>query len=179
MYVSEKEKLVRFIELRNKYIDLLDNKLISKSEFNYMNNEIFSKINLRPFSVLDSFEKALYNYNYYNSKAKMCLEEYNKCKTSGNEKKAKLANNNKLNNYNLKDQAIVAMIELENSNNIMAYDIFVNSKNLDSQIFEIYFTKRERIILHTLNKDIKNMLIKLNCFDEIKRESLISSYVNN
>lgn len=179
MYSSENEKLIRFIELRNKYIDLLDSKLISKSEFNHMNNEIFSKINLRPFSVLDSFEKALYNYNYYNSKAKICLEEYNRHKNSGNERKATLANNNKVNNYNLKDKAIIAMIKYEDSCNIKAYNIFVNSISLDEKIFEIYFINKERIILHTLNEDIKNILIKLNCFDDTKRESLISSYINN
>lgn len=179
MYTSESEKLIQFIELRNKYIDLLNSKLISKSEFNHMNNEIFSKINLRPFSVLDSFEKALYNYNYYNSKAKICLEEYNRHKNSGNAKKAKLANNNKVNNYDLKDKAIIAMIKFEDSCNIKAYNIFINSKSLDSKIFEICFIKKERIILHTLNENIKNILIKLNCFDDTKRESLISSYINN
>ena len=78
MYSSENEKLKRFIILRNKYIDLLEMGKISKSEFNSMNNEIFSKINLRPFSVLDSFSKALYNYNYYNSRAKHYLEECNR-----------------------------------------------------------------------------------------------------
>lgn len=179
MNISEKEKLKRFIILRNYYIDLLESKSITKSEFNHKNNEIFSKLNLRPFSVLDTFEKALYNYNYYNSKAKMCQEEYLRYRNQKNEKKAKIAENNKKNNYFHKDQAIISMINIENSSSIEAYFINMHSKKLKEEIFEIYFCNRERTILHTKNTYIKNILCKKNCFLKEKKDSLISNYINN
>lgn len=179
MYKSEKDKLDRFIELRNIYIDLLENKSINKKEFNHKNNEIFKMINLRPFVVLDSFEKALYNYNYYNSKAKIDMENYNRHRNSKNNRKAKIALNNTSNNYCLKDESVMAMILLEDPKYIEAYYINMHSKKLSDQIFEIYFTNKDRIILHTKNIKIKKILEDLGCFDKNLRESLISSYVNN
>lgn len=178
MYKSEKNKLDKFILLRNKYIDMLESKQISKIEFNHLNNQIFQNLNLRPFTVLDSFEKALYNYNYYNSRAKICLEECNKYKNLGNLKKAKIADNNKINNYYHKDNSIIYMLEFENSEDVKAYYVHMNSKSLSDQIFEIHFEKRDRVILHSKNKIIKDLLLKKNCFlDEVK-ESLISEYIN-
>ncbi len=178
MYLSEKDKLNEFIKLRNKYIDLLNESKINKSEFNHKNNEIFSKINLRPFTVLDSFNKALYNYNYYNTKAKLALEEFKMYRMAKNLKKAKLSENAKLNNYYLKDQAILAMVELEDSSKIEAYYVSMHSKNLKDQIFEIYFKDREKVILHTKNENVKNLLISKKCFSYEIRQSLIDSYIN-
>ncbi|WP_103980995.1 DUF6648 family protein [Helcococcus massiliensis] len=179
MCKSEKGKLDRFIELRNLYIDLLENKSINKQEFNHKNNEIFQLINLRPFVVLDSFEKALYNYNYYNSKAKLDMENYNRHRNSKNNRKARIALNNCSNNYCLKDDSVMAMILLEDPQYIDAYYINMHSKNLSDQIFEIYFTNKDRVILHTKNTKIKNTLEDMGCFDEKCRDSLIASYVNN
>lgn len=179
MYNSEKEKLLEFINLRSKYIDMLDNNIITKSEFNHKNNEIFYKINLRPFSVLDCFDKALYNYNYYNSKAKLYLEEENRLNSINNKKKSKIAKNNKLNCYYHKDQSIIAMINLEDSSYIDAYYINMHSKNLNQQIYEINFIRKEKVILHSKNSEIKNILLNKKIFSEEVRNSLIETYINN
>lgn len=178
MYNSEEKKLEEFIDLRTKYIEMLDNKLITKSEFNHKNNEIFYKINLRPFTVLDSFNKALYNYNYYNSKAKLFLEEEKRLNNQ-NKKRAKIAQNNKNNCYYHKDLSIIAMLNLEDSDNIEAYYIDMHSKSLNQQIFEIFFKDKEKIILHTKNDKIKNILIEKNIFLFEVRVSLIETYINN
>lgn len=178
MYNSEEKKLEEFIDLRTKYIEMLDNKLITKSEFNHKNNEIFYKINLRPFTVLDSFNKALYNYNYYNSKAKLFLEEEKRLNNQ-NKKRAKIAQNNKNNCYYHKDLSIIAMLNIEDSDNIEAYYINMHSKSLNQQIFEIYFKDKEKIILHTKNEKIKNILIEKNIFLFEVRVSLIETYINN
>ncbi|MFM1585363.1 DUF6648 family protein, partial [Helcococcus ovis] len=95
-----------------------------------------------------------------------------------NLKKAKLSENAKLNNYYLKDQAILAMVELEDSSKIEAYYVSMHSKNLKDQIFEIYFKDREKVILHTKNENVKNLLISKKCFSYEIRQSLIDSYIN-
>lgn len=182
MIITDEKKLEKFINLRNQYIDLLVEKKITKLEFNMLNNEIYYKINLRPFVVLDSFNKALFNYNYFNSKAKIYLEDSKKYKNSKNvrdQKRYKLAENNKINCYHHKDKSIIAMINLEKPEKIIAYNIKLHSKNLSNEIFEIYFMNKEKIILHTKNSEIKKLLISLNIFEEKERESLISSYINN
>lgn len=178
MYNSEEKKLEKFIELRTKYIDMLDNKLITKAEFNHKNNEIFYIINLRPFTVLDSFNKALYNYNYYNSKAKLFLEEEKRLNNL-NKKRCKIAQNNKKNCYYHKDISIMSMINLENSEYIEAYYINMHSKSLNKKIFEIYFKNKEKIILHTKNEKIKDLLISKNIFCFEDRVSLIENYINS
>ena len=182
MYSSEDKKIIKFIELRNEYIDLLESGKIDKLEFNKKNNEICNLINLRPFSVLDSFDKALYNYNYYNSKAKMNLldcNRYKQVRDQRSSKRAKMAENNKLNNYFHKDQAIIAMLKFSNLEHIEAYHIVMHSKNLVDSIFEINFLDKDRVILHTKNKEIKTMLLEMGVFRDEIQESLISSYINN
>lgn len=181
MSITEKTKLERFIELRNQYIDLLNEKKITKLEFNYLNNEIFNIINLRPFTVLNCFEEALYNYNYYNSKAKISLQEeknFRSKKDSRSQKRAKQHENNKLNYYSHKDEAIHKMVEIEDSKYIEAYYIEMKSKNLNNLIFEINFKNREKVILHTKNEEVKKLLIKKSVFLDEIRVSLIDSYIN-
>lgn len=177
--LSDKEKLKKFISLRNQYIDMLEAGHISKQEFNYKNDAIFQRLNLRPFGVLDSFDKALFNYNYYNAKAKLALEDYNRYKYINNIKKAKMSENNKLNYYYEKDKATIAMILLEDASNIEAYYIKLHSKNLASTIFEILFKNHDRVILHSKSDKIKELLENKKVFKDGVYDSLIDKYVNN
>lgn len=179
VFISEKERLLMFLDLRNLYIDQLEAGKITKKEFNHKNFMIFRKLSLKPFSVLDSFEKAMYNYNYYNSQAKIELEEYNKAKDFNNQKRAKFHLNNKENYYNLKDIATEAIIELEGFDNIEAYFIKLHSKNLGTNIFEINIKNRKRAIFHSKSYKILNLLKNNNVFINEVRDSIIDSYVNN
>lgn len=179
VFISEKERLLMFLELRNLYIDQLEAGKITKKEFNHKNFMIFRKLSLKPFSVLDSFEKAMYNYNYYNSQAKIELEEYNKAKDFNNQKRAKFHLNNKENYYNLKDIATEAIIELEGFDNIESYFIKLHSKNLGTNIFEINIKNRKRAIFHSKSYKILNLLKNNNVFINEVRDSIIDSYVNN
>lgn len=179
MIENEKEKLQNFIRLRSEYIDLLDQKKISKIEFNERNNKLFTELNLRPFSKLDTFEKALFNYNFYNTKAKLALFNANRHREQNRDKKYKKEMNLKLNCYDEKDKATLAMIKLEDPTKIEAYHINLHSKNLGSSIFEVNFIDRDKVILHSKNEDIKQLLLDIGAFDQEIRSSLIDSYVNN
>lgn len=178
MIISEKAKILKFIELRDFYITQLEKGKITKKEFNHKNYDIFKKLNLRPFSVLDSFDKAVYNYAYYNSKAKLALEEQELQKKANNLKKSKIFENNKLNYYSQKDKATLYMVNSEDGSQMEAYYIKIHSKNL-SDIFEINFKNKNKIILHSKSDEIRDILIKKGCFDSEIRKSIIDSYVNN
>lgn len=176
---SENDKLRNFIKLRSEYIDLLDCGKLSKIEFNEKNNRLFIDLDLRPFSVLNTFEKALFNYNYYNTKAKIALFNSNKYREQKRDRKYKRQLNLKLNCYEEKDKASLAMIKLEDPSNIEAYYINLHSKNLSTSIFEINFFNREKVILHSKSEEIKSYLISLGVFKNQVLDSLIDSYVNN
>lgn len=179
MIQSESNKLKNFIRLRSQYIDLLDQGHLNKLEFNEKNNKLFYELNLRPFSKLDTFEKALFNYNYYNTKAKIALFNANRYREQKRDRKYKKELNFKLNCYDEKDKATLAMIRLEDPKNIEAYYINLNSKNLASTIFEINFIARDKVILHSKNAQIKEILEDLGVFKSQVKDSLIDSYVNN
>lgn len=179
MILSESAKLEKFVKLREDYINLLDQNKISKIQFNEKNNDLFKDLNLRPFTKLDSFEKALFNYNYYNTKAKIALHNANKYKIENKFKKFKREENFKLNYYDEKDKATSAMIDFEDSKDLEAYYINLHSRSLGSTIFEINFKKRNKVILHSKNLVIKEKLISRGVFNESACPSLIDSYVNN
>lgn len=179
MRLSEREKLLLFTELRVKYIKLLDDGKIDKLQFRDLNRNIFFDLDLKPYAQMTDFNQALFNYNYYNSKAKYSLELANKFKRGNKQKRYLREENFKLNCYDQKDRATLRMIELEDFKDIEAYPIKLHSKKLKEEIYEINFKARDRVILHSKNEEIKKALIEKNVFDNESRQSLIDSYVNN
>lgn len=165
--------------MREEYINQLDKGTINKLQFNEKNNRLFAQLDLRPFSKLDTFEKALFNYNYYNTKAKIALHNANRYREENKLKKLRREENYKLNCYDEKDKASLAMIINEDPTQIEAYYINLHSRNLASSIFEINFKDRSKVILHSKNEDIKAKLMAMGVFKDEVCESLIDSYVNN
>lgn len=178
MAVSESAKLKEFITLRAEYIDLLDGGVLTKDQFNVLNSKLFTKLNLRPFSKLDSFDKALFNYNYYNTKAKLALHNANRYREQKKVKKFRREDSLKLNFYEEKDKATLAMINLEDPSNIEAYYINLHSRSLSNTIFEVYFKGKDKVILHSKSEYIKDRLIELGVFSPKVTRSIIDGYVN-
>lgn len=164
---------------RNDYIELLDQGKITKQQFNDKNLDLFDRLNLRPFSVLDSFEKALFNYNYYNAKAKQALGKSNRLREIGRLKQARKEEHIKLNCYEQKDIATLAMISLQNQEQIEAYPIRLHSRQLKDSIYEINFKDKEKVILHSKSEKIKDLLCEMGVFHPVACDSLIHNYVNH
>lgn len=158
---------------------MLDQGMLTKLKFNEQNQKLFKELDLKPFSKIDSFEKALFNYNYYNTKAKISLSQSNKFKELKKLKKYKREENFKINYYNEKDKATKYLVENENDTDIEAYYIDLHSKNLSKTIYEIYFKNRHQVILHSKSEAIKDILIKKDVFFDEIRPSQIDKYVNN
>ncbi len=62
-----------YVKKRNELIDLLDEEKITKQEFISRNNVLINSFNLRPFTDIKTVNEGVFNYQYYNLKAK----EYN------------------------------------------------------------------------------------------------------
>ncbi|WP_311492809.1 DUF6648 family protein, partial [uncultured Anaerococcus sp.] len=152
---------------------------IDKDEFLARNYDFLVNLDLKPFSNIRQLEEAIYNYQYYNIMAKYANAQAFKLQNSSKKKKiyTKLINDRE-NYYYLKDLATESLIDLVGFENIESYFINLKSKRLTGQIFEIYVTSFDKLILHSKNKKILCKLRQGNSFCEEIRESLIDSYVN-
>src|SRR5699024_4795246 len=63
-------KFERFFDMRSSLIIQYENGDMSKREFLENNFELVQSTNLEPFLKVDSFEKGMFNYQYYNVLAK-------------------------------------------------------------------------------------------------------------
>lgn len=177
--LSESKKLEKFIEYRSKLINKLDNKNLSKEDFTHENALFINSLELKAFSQIESFEEGLYNYQYFNLLAKEALSNAEFSKKSNNKKREKYYLNQKDNYYTQKDNATIALINICSDEEVIAYYINTNSFSLKGKLFEIYFPKREKCILHSMNEDIRKKLIDKNLFKNEFRDSLINEYVNS
>ena len=177
--IKEDVKLKSFEKFRKETIDLLDKELISKDEFLYRNLSYIERLDLKPFNRIDSIDKAIYNYQYYNLLAKKSNTDASKLLHNPKKKKAYLrCINQRENYYDLKDIATLKLIEMVGYDNVESYFIKLRSKRLQGIIFEIYISSLDKVILHSKNNNILNMLRQNEVFDEEVRPSLIDSYVN-
>ncbi|WP_300408387.1 DUF6648 family protein [Lagierella sp.] len=171
---SEKEIIQNFIYHRDRLIKSLEEGEMDKELFLFRNALLVEKLSMRPFNPVDSIEKGLYNYHYYNVLAK----QYNNLGNSTNGRKQKFNFNKRDNYYCEKDKSLEAMLELRNYKNVKAYFIHLHSTRLKNYIFEVVFTDKEYAIFHSKNIKILNKLKKNRVFSESPQKSLIDTYVN-
>ncbi len=142
----------------------------------YLDSNLDAVLSLRdkPFRYVDSVEKGLFNYQYYNAMAKACKME---AKYSDEQR---LLIEDKMNYYySSKDNATMKILKLLDYKNIEAYFIKVRSKFLRGRLFEIILKDYENMILHSQNEAILNRLREEGVFSEGSKKSLIDYYINS
>ena len=128
-----------------------------------------------PFRKIDTVEKALYNYQYYNAMAKRMKSISTSASMDYERRKLYMERSN--NYYKSKDYATMKVLELLNYKGIKAYPITVKSRFLKGRLIEIVIDEYS-MILHTANEAIRKRLIYENVFSGEKRKSLIDGYIN-
>lgn len=176
MNVNEQTMLNRFEIERDRYIQQLEDGQINKKEFIERNMRLFDSLNLRPFSQLDTYKKALYNYQYYNIRAKEYIIKMHQRDRKG--KQSRAIENMIRNSYCEKDRAIISLLQICPKDHIIAYPIKTHSTKLHLKLIEIVITNRKFAVFHTKNEEVIKRLRSLECFDEDERNSVIDSYVN-
>lgn len=150
--------------------------IITKKEFLKKNFKFIKKLDLKPFFEIDSYEKGIYNYQYYNSIAK-----YYKMMSSEN-KKGFIKKKEYLDLANMyyykKDISIVKLLEYLNFKNVDAYYIEVNSNKLRDKLYEIVLKDYKYAILHSKSKWVLEVLEKNKIFSSHVKKSLIDEYIN-
>lgn len=173
------KQLEVFFKKRNDLISELSQGKIDKFSFLEKNYELIQNLNMKPLLNISSLEEGMYNYQYYNILAKFFKQKSQLY--SNNKKKQKKYNENlmKSNNYYAeKDKYLFRMIDFLDKDSSEAYFIDMNSKRLNSSLFEIVVKDVEFAIFHSMNEKILEKLNEKNIFVNETRISKINDYVN-
>jgi len=177
--IKEIEKLKQFETFRKESIDLLEESKVDKETFLSKNLAFLEKLNLKPFTTINTVNEALYNYHYYNLLAKKSNLDAQKVIHNVRKKKIYIKHiNQRENYYHLKDMATLRLIEILEYKNMESYYIILKSNRLKGEIFEIYVKNMDQAILHSKSKLILEKLKEHEVFVDEERQSLIDSYVN-
>ncbi|MBN2285093.1 MAG: hypothetical protein JXQ26_09150 [Tissierellales bacterium] len=180
-YEVKQEMLFKdFFNNRDSLISKLMSGSITKREYIEMNYSYISNLKIKPFEKIDSFEKGIFNYQYYNMIAKyyhmLAKDEMMKSKLPVFYKNY-LEESNYY--YNEKDKTTFRLLKFLEYQNMEAYFIKMESSKLKDVLYEIVLKDFEFAILHSKSLWLLNVLKKEEIFcDEIKR-SIIDYYVND
>ena len=169
----------RFFEEREALIYKFTKGDISKKEFIEEHYYFIMRLGLKPFNKIDSFEKGIYNYQYYNAIAK-----YNKLRAKDKklaEKHPELVREilkNVKTAYRDKDYSIIRLLRFLEYENLEAYFIKSKSGFLDNKLFEIELHDYDGVILHSINSGLLEELKREGVFQEVRKKSKIDEYVN-
>lgn len=152
---------------------------ITKKEFLEYNFNFIQDMNIKPFVKIDSYEKGMYNYQYYNTIAKYykmlandlwrsgdCGEEHIYYKQMGNEY------------YDKKDKSTYQFLRYLKFKNVEAYFVNVESKSLNNKLYEIVLLDYTEAIFHSKSLWLLEVLREENVFIEEKKDSIIDYYIN-
>lgn len=153
---------------------------ITKKEFIEEHYNYIVKMKLEPFkNGIDSFEKGIYNYQYYNMLAKYCyMKSKDRKLRSKHPYVARKYEQKADHNYQQKDWSTLKLLEYLEFENVEAYFIKVRSKTLKNKLFEIVFKDYESIILHSQSEMLLSRLREEGIFSEMSKVSVIDHYIN-
>lgn len=183
MYL-ERQNLVldRFLKKRSSIIDKYNRKVIDKREFLEKNYNLISRTGMNPFVIVDSFEKGMYNYQYYNTLAKYNKSLARQIDINPSKRRDIRDRNNYLNKsshyYDMKDRASKDLCDYLKYQNIDAYMIETESTNLKGRLYEIVLWDYQEAIFHSTSEWLLEELKKAGVFKSGTRRSLICSYIN-
>jgi hypothetical protein len=169
----------RFFKQRESLIIQYKNGDISKREYIEFNFDYIKKMNLQPFQRIDSLEKGIYTYQYYNVLAKYTYMLAVDIKKRGNHPKLYKEYIDKANYYyHLKDKTTFKLLKVIDFKNVDAYYIKVQSSYLKNKLYEIVLKDYNNIVLHSKSLWLLRILKEEGVFTDIIKKSIVDGYVN-
>lgn len=166
-----------FYENRDRLIDALESGNIDKVSFFEDNLAFFKAQDFKPKPTEKlSFDEAVIHYQYYNLMAKwhlMLADDYGVSFSEGQKQRDRAGEF-----YTRKDQVSLKLLELCHYEGVKAYFIEMQSKTMEGELYEVYFTHISRLILHSKDKRLLNRLRQAGVFEEALQPSAIEAYVN-
>lgn len=168
-------ELERYFVYRQSLIDQYTKGDLTKKEYLNRNLEAVLALKDEPFKRVDSVEKGLFNYQFFNALAKDASME---AKRYASKEFCYIYNEQINYYYDRKDGATMKILELLNFSGVKSYFIKVKSRDLKNKLFEIVL-EESGMILHSTSEAVLNRLRSENCFSEEVKKSLIDSYINH
>ncbi|WP_026478736.1 DUF6648 family protein [Alkaliphilus transvaalensis] len=178
-YVPRENIFQKFFKARESLIEQFQKGDLSKKEYIEEGFYDIQRLEIKPFKIVDSFEKAIFNYQYYNTMAKYYYLQSNQIKKYGKHMEKYKEYLQKVDDfYYKKDRSTMKAIELLDFYGVEAYYIQVSSTYLKKKLFEIIFLDHKDVILHSTSQWLLERLQREGLFKEGVRKSLIANYVN-
>ncbi|NLY44376.1 MAG: hypothetical protein GX053_00040 [Tissierella sp.] len=169
----------RFFDNRSSLILQFGNGDLSKREFLEQNFDLVRKSNLKPFLRVDTYEKGMFNYQYYNVLAKYYTKLAKEIKNTRKHQKYYSYYLNKGNNYyHEKDKAALSLLKFLEFRGVEAYFVKMESKFLRDKLYEIVLLDYKEAIFHSKALWLLDILREEKVFIEEKKVSLIDGYIN-
>jgi hypothetical protein len=128
---------------------------------------------------VDSYEKGMYNYQYYNVLAKYYTMLAKEIKNTKKHQKYYVYYLNKGNNYyHEKDKAALDLLRFLEFKGIEAYYVKVKSRVLKDKLYEIVLLDYKEAIFHSKAQWLLDILKDEGVFIDGKKTSLIDGYIN-
>ncbi len=179
IYHGKKGLFETFFDNRSFLILQLQNGDISKREFLELNYDFVTRMNVKPFIRVDSYEKGMYNYQYFNVLAKYFRMLAMEIRGSRKHQKYYVEYLNKgYKYYHEKDRAALDVLRILEFQNVEAYFVKCESKNLKDKLYEIVLKEKKEAIFHSKAVWLLDILKKEGVFLEGRRKSLIDEYIN-
>jgi len=168
-----------FFEHRDMLIIQHMNGDINKREFLELNYKYVIRNSIKPFQRIDSFEKGMYNYQYYNVLAKYHRMIAYEIKDRGKHISyySKYLRESDY-YYNEKDKTSFRLLRFLNFENVESYYIKMDSSALEGKLYEILLNDYEYAVLHSKSLWLLEVLKKEKVFSPEKKRSIIDYYVN-
>ena len=180
VYKIKESVFDKFFKNRESLIRQFKKGDISKKEFIEEHYNFIQRLHLKPFKYrIDSFEKGLYNYQYYNMLAK-----YSYMKSKDSKLQSKHPNlvlqlqKDAQYFYSQKDKSTIRLLEFLEFKNVEAYYIKVQSSTLKDKLFEIVLKDYDNVIFHSISNWMVERLREEGVFIDARKKSIIDKYIN-
>ncbi len=170
-------KFNEFITERNRLIDCLESKELSKSDYIEQNYKKFVDGISEPSTDIQNLDEGLIAYHYYNILAKKLIMEGNDAYFR-DPFYAKKCHFEAYSNYTKKDRVTMAIMDILGYKDIEAYFVKLESENLNESLYEIVALNYFRVIFHSKDTRLLNRLRDKGVFCEGIKNSKIDDYIN-
>ncbi|MCC5909953.1 MAG: hypothetical protein JJT76_05900 [Clostridiaceae bacterium] len=178
-YIQGENIFEKFFNQRESLIQQFKKGDITKKEYIEESYYYIKRMNIKPFRQVDNFNKAIFNYQYYNMMAKYCYLKAKEIRKYDKHPEIHKEYLDKVNNYyHKKDKTTLKAVELLDFYDVEVYYIKVTSSHLKDNLFEIIFKNHKDVILHSQSQWLLERFKDEGVFIDGVRKSLIENYIN-
>ncbi len=168
-------KFEMYFSYRRNIIALYGNKKIKKKLYLFKILDAIFMISIEPIKKVDTFEKALFNYQYYKAMA----EDAENDKLNHKDEEHILVCKKQEDYYiSQREIALEYVLDFINYSGVKAYFVKIRRKELKNKLFEIVLENNDNSIMHSVSEETLNKLKEKGCFIDEVRESLVQDYIN-